>query len=206
EAFEQDLDIHTAVAAQVFGVEADQVTAEQRTHAKIVNFGIIYGVTAYGLSRRIEGLGRAEAQELIDDYRRRFAGINDFLDQCVQEAQDTGHVRTMLGRRRRIEQIGSGTAQRHALGERLAINTVVQGSATGDLIKTAMVNLHRRIHRNDLPLKILVQIHDELLLEAPQDVASEQARIVKEEMEGAMTLRVPLKVDVGIGKDWYSAK
>jgi len=206
EAFEQDVDIHTVVAAQVFGVEAQDVTAEQRAHAKVVNFGIIYGVTAYGLSRRIEGLGRNEAQELIDDYRRRFAGINDFLGQCVQQAQDTGYVTTMLGRRRRIEQIGSRAAPRQALGERLAINTVVQGSATGDLIKTAMVNLYRRIHRDGLPLKILVQIHDELLLEAPADVAEEQAGIVKEEMECAMKLRVPLKVDIGIGKDWFSAK
>ena len=206
EAFEKDMDIHTAVAAQVFGVAPEDVSGEQRAAAKVVNFGIIYGVTAYGLARRIEGLSQRDAQELIDDYRKRFAGINDFLDRCVNEAQETGYVRTMLGRRRRIEQIGSRNAQAQALGERLAINTVVQGSATGDLIKTAMVNLYRRIHRDGLPLKILVQIHDELLLEAPQEVAEAQACIVQHEMESAMTLRVPLKVDVGIGKDWYSAK
>ena len=205
-AFTNDMDIHTAVAAEVFGVPVEEVTPEQRGHAKVINFGIIYGVTAYGLARRIEGLDQKSAQELINDYRRRFPGIDDFLHHCVDQALNQGYVATILGRRRRIEQIHSRNGSTRALGERLAINTVVQGSATGDLIKTAMVNLYRRIYREDLPLKILVQIHDELILEAPADIAQDQAAIVEEEMERAMQMRVPLKVDVGIGADWFSAK
>ena len=206
EAFNKDQDIHTAVAAEVFGVRAQDVTPEQRNHAKVVNFSIIYGVTPYGLSRRIEGLDLKGARKLISDYRTRFAGIDRFLHQCIDEALGQGHVRTMLGRRRQIPQIQSRNAAARALGERLAINTVVQGSATGDLIKTAMVNLYRRIHRDRLPLKLLVQIHDELLLEAPAEVAETQAAIVREEMESAMELSVPLKVDIGIGPDWLLAK
>ena len=206
DAFRRDLDIHVAVAAEVYGAAPDAVTPEQRNNAKIVNFSIIYGVTPYGLARRIEGLDEAAAKALIGDYRRRFPGIDRFLHQCVEQALTHGHVETMLGRRRRIPQLASHSPATRALGERLAINTVVQGSATGDLIKTAMVNLHRRIHRDSLPLRLLVQIHDELLLEAPAGAAAEQAAIVRAEMEGAMQLRVPLKVDIGIAEDWLAAK
>jgi DNA polymerase-1 len=206
EAFLHGVDIHAAVAAEVFGVEPAEVTADQRATAKVVNFGIIYGITAFGLTRRIESLDEKAARKLIADYRRRFAGIDVFMHECVAEAQKHGYVTTMLGRRRRIEQINSRNAQTRALGERLAINTVVQGSATGDLIKTAMVNLARRVDREKLPMKMLVQIHDELIFEAPADVVEQQAQIVREEMEGAMKLSVPLVVDVGIGADWYSAK
>ena len=206
QAFLNDMDIHQAVAAQVFGVAPEDVSADQRNTAKIVNFGIIYGITPYGLSRRIEGLDRSEAAALIDDYRKRFPGINQFMETCVAEALINGHVTTILGRRRKIDQIRGGRSSVQSLGERLAINTVVQGSATGDLIKLAMVNLYRRIRRDRLPLKLLVQIHDELLLEAPEEEAEAQAAIVREEMEQAMSLHVPLKVDIGLGRDWYSAK
>ena len=206
KAFEQDLDIHTAVAAEVFGIAPGQVTADQRSNAKVVNFGIIYGITAYGLARRIKGLDERSAQKLINDYRKRFAGIDRFLHRCVAQALDKGYVETILGRRRHIQQFNSRNAATRALGERLAINTVVQGSATGDLIKTSMVNIQRRIHRDRLPLKMLVQIHDELLFEAPADAAEAQAKIVRSEMEGAMQLRIPLKVDIGIGPNWLDAK
>jgi len=206
EAFERDMDIHTAVAAEVFSVAPEKVTADQRARAKVVNFGIIYGVTAYGLARRIEGLDERAAQALIKDYRARFAGIDRFLHRCVEQALDKGYVETILGRRRRIPQLNSRSTATRALGERLAINTVVQGSATGDLIKMAMVNIQRRIHRDQLPLKMLVQIHDELLFEAPAAAAEAQSKIVREEMEGAMALRVRLKVDVGIGPNWLDAK
>lgn len=206
QAFLDDMDIHRAVAAQVFEVAPDAVTPEQRNTAKIVNFGIIYGITPFGLSRRIEGLDRGAAAALIEDYRHRFPGIDRFMQQCVNDAVMHGYVTTILGRRRRIDPINATGGSARALGQRLAINTVVQGSATGDLIKLAMVNLYRRIQRDGLPLKLLVQIHDELLLEAPKEEAEAQAAIVREEMEQAMSLRVPLKVDIGMGKDWYSAK
>ena len=205
DAFANDMDIHRAVAAQVFDVAQDDVTAEQRGYAKVINFGIIYGITAFGLARRIDGLGRGEAQDLITNYRKRFAGIDTFLEECVEQAKKLGYVTTILGRRRAIDQINSNNAQTRALGERLAINTVVQGSAA-DLIKLAMVNLHRRIEADSLPLRVLLQIHDELVCEAPNDVVDEQAKIVCQEMEHAMTLSVPLKVDSGVGVDWFEVK
>jgi len=206
EAFKNDVDIHTAVAAQVFDVEPDQVTGSQRDHAKMINFGIIYGITPYGLARRIRGLDVESAKKLIEDYRAHFPGIDKFLHHCVDYALEHGYVQTILGRRRQIPQINSHNAQSRSLGERLAINTVVQGSATGDLIKAAMVNLYHRIYDDGLPMRMLVQVHDELLIEAPADQAEAQAAIVRQVMESAMSLRVPLKVEVGIGPDWLGAK
>ncbi len=205
DAFQRDMDIHAAVAAQVFGIDPSKVNIEQRTAAKTINFGIVYGVTPYGLSRRIEGMTLEGARKLIADYKKRYTGIDRFLQRCITEALDTGHVATMLGRRRRIPQIESNKPPVRALGERLAINTVVQGSAA-ELIKLAMVNLHRRIRREKLPLKMLLQIHDELVLEAPARDAEAMAAVVKEEMEQAMKLKVPLKVEAGVGRDWLEAK
>ncbi|HLK60490.1 MAG TPA: DNA polymerase I [Chthonomonadaceae bacterium] len=205
EAFEQGLDIHTAVASQVFGVAPEQVTKEQRARAKTINFGIIYGITAFGLSRRIEGMDVATAMELIAQYRQRFPGIERFLQQCVRQALEQGYVCTLTGRFRAIPEIHSPNRNERNLGERLAINSVVQGSAA-DLIKAAMVNVQRRIDRDHLPLKMLLQIHDELILETPADRAEEYAALVCAEMERAMTLTVPLRAEAGIGPDWLSAR
>ena len=204
-AFRNDEDIHAAVAAQVFDTPLNEVTSDQRSHAKVINFGIIYGITAYGLSRRIESLDRAGAQKLIDDYRHRFEGIDRFMHQCVTHAMDHGYVATMLGRRRNIPQIASRNPQSRGLGERLAINTVVQGSAA-DLIKKAMVELQKRIDDDNLPLKILIQVHDELVCEAPAEQANDMAKVVSEVMENAMSLTVPLKAEAGVGEDWLTAK
>ncbi|MCC6580537.1 MAG: DNA polymerase I [Phycisphaeraceae bacterium] len=204
-AFARDEDIHAAVASQVFGVPLGEVTREQRSSAKVINFGIVYGITAFGLARRIEGLDKSAARALIDSYRARFAGIDRFLFQCVSQAESQGYVTTIMGRRRPIPQLESRNGQTRALGERLAINSVVQGSAA-DLIKLAMVNLQRRIEREKLPLRMLLQIHDELVLEAPDADAEAMARIVKDEMERAMTLKAALKVDAGIGADWFDCK
>ncbi len=206
EAFARDEDIHAAVAAQVYDVPLAEVSSEQRASAKVINFGIVYGITAFGLSRRIENLNPKQAQKLITDYRTRFKGIDQFLHQCVGEALQNGYVTTILGRRRAIPQIDSTNANTRSLGERLAINTVVQGSATGDLIKKAMVQLSQRIERDNLPMRMLCQIHDELIFEVPADQATQQAQIIKQEMEQAMTLKVPLKVDLGIGDNWLEAK
>jgi DNA polymerase I len=205
DAFDRDLDIHTAVASEVFGVPLEGVTKEQRNRAKTINFGIIYGVTPYGLSRRIEGLDVESASRLIAEYKQRFAGIDRFLQRCVQQALEEGCVTTLTGRRRAIPEIHSPNGNTRSLGERLAINTVVQGSAA-DLIKAAMVNVQRRIDRERLPLKLLLQIHDELVLESPTEAAPEHARIVCEEMERAMTLRIPLKAEAGVGENWLVAK
>lgn len=204
EAFEQDQDIHTTVASEVFGVALEAVTKEQRARAKTINFGIIYGITPYGLARRIEGMDVATAMELIAQYKQRFPGIERFLQQCVREALEQGYVCTLSGRRRGIPEIDSANRNLRNLGERLAINSVVQGSAA-DLIKAAMVNVQQRIDRDHLPLKLLLQIHDELVLETPADRAQEMAELICAEMERAMTLTVPLRAEAGIGYDWLSA-
>ena len=205
ETFTQDLDIHTAVASQVFEVPAELVTRELRDKAKTINFGIIYGVSPTGLSRRIKGMTVKEAAALIDDYKTRFPGIDRFLQQCVQQASDHGYVSTLTGRRRAIPEIYSTNRSQRSLGERLAINTVVQGSAA-DLMKAAMVNVQHRIDADKLPLKMLLQIHDELVLETPEPLAAEHAGIVCEEMENAMSLLVPLRTEAGIGDNWMTAK
>ena len=205
ETFTQDLDIHTTVASQVFEVPTELVTRELRDKAKTINFGIIYGVSPTGLARRIKGMRVKEAAALIDDYKTRFPGIDRFLQQCVQQASDHGYVRTLTGRRRAIPEIYSTNRSRRGLGERLAINTVVQGSAA-DLMKAAMVHVQHRIDADQLPIKMLLQIHDELVLETPEALAAEQAEIVCEEMENAMSLRVPLRTEAGIGDNWMTAK
>ena len=205
QTFTEDLDIHTAVASQVFQVPTESVTRELRDKAKTINFGIIYGVSATGLSRRIKGMTVKEATTLINDYKIRFPGIDRFLQQCVQEASDHGYVSTLTGRRRAIPEIYSTNRSRRGLGERLAINTVVQGSAA-DLMKAAMVHVQRRIDTDKLPLKMLLQIHDELVLETPEPLAVEHAEIVCEEMENAMSLLVPLRTEAGIGDNWMTAK
>ncbi|MEM1356244.1 MAG: DNA polymerase I [Planctomycetota bacterium] len=205
KAFKDGQDIHRAVAAQVFGVDPEEVDSEQRGRAKVINFGIIYGITAFGLARRIDGLDNKAAAALIDGYKARFPGIDAFLDTCVQKAQRDGYVETILGRRRVIEGIHERNPQRRALPERLAINSVVQGSAA-DLIKIAMVNLQSRIDREALPCKLLLQIHDELVIEAPADRAQAMAEVLVQEMRRAIALKVPLDVEVGIGEDWYKAK
>ena len=205
ETFNQDLDIHTAVASQVFDVPADSVTRELRDKAKTINFGIIYGVSPTGLARRIKGMTVQEATTLINDYKMRFPGIDRFLQECVQHASDHGYVSTLTGRRRAIPEIYSTNRRRRGLGERLAINTVVQGSAA-DLMKAAMVHVQRRIDTDKLPLKMLLQIHDELVLETPEPLAEGYAQIVCEEMENAMSLLVPLRTEAGIGDNWMIAK
>jgi DNA polymerase-1 len=204
EAFNTDQDIHTFVAAQLEGIEQDQVTREQRSRAKAVNFGIIYGQGAFGLARGL-GITRAEAAKFIDEYKERYPGITGFMETCVSEAEKNGFVTTMLGRRRTISEIHSNNRNLRALGERLAINTVVQGSAA-DMIKRAMVNLHERIDREELDMRLLIQVHDELVLDAPLEKVEEYSEIVRQEMAGAIELAVPVKVDVAWGKNWLESK
>ena len=204
-AFEADEDVHATVAAEVFGVERDKVTKEQRSQAKTVNFGIIYGISAFGLARRIDGLGVQAAGKLIDAYHARFPSIQRYMAQCVAVAKRQGYVETILGRRRHIPQIHSAiTAQRNA-GERMAINSVVQGSAA-DLIKIAMLNIQLRIEREGRPIRMVLQVHDELVFETPRQGVEEQAQFVCDEMEKAMTLSVPLRVDTGWGANWQEGK
>ncbi|MDP9174841.1 MAG: DNA polymerase I [Planctomycetota bacterium] len=204
-AFEADEDIHRAVAAEVFNVPLDQVTRDQRGQAKTINFGIIYGVSAFGLARRIDGMTVQSAQELINAYNKRFPAIQTFLDRCVMEAQSQGYVQTLLGRRRPLPEVHSPIVSIRNAGERMAINSVVQGSAA-DLIKIAMNNIHRRIKREGRPSRMLLQVHDELVFETPIAAAESEAAMIREEMNSAMKLSVPLKVEVGWGKNWQEVK
>jgi DNA polymerase-1 len=218
EAFRKGIDIHTAVAAEVFGVPPDAVTPAQRSSAKMVNFGIVYGITAYGLARRLQMAGTEttadQAGRIIADYKARYGRIAAFLDRCVQQAERQGYVETILGRRRAIPQITARDPQLRALGERLAINSVVQGSAA-DLIKLAMIDLHRRLPGEFPPrggsmgrsaVRMLLQIHDELVFEAPEDLAARAAALIVDRMQRAMDLRVPLVVESAWSRNWIDAK
>ncbi len=205
DAFRRDADIHVAVAAEVFGVAPEQVTDAQRGAAKMVNFGIVYGITPFGLARRLgAGTSIERAREIIEGYRSRFSRIDAFLAQCVAHAKEHGYVETILGRRRPVPQVHSRNPGERALGERMAINSVVQGSAA-DLIKVAMVRIHRDIGGQCPGARMLLQIHDELLFEVPVErVAGTQAWVV-ERMEGAMALDVPLRVGAASGANWLEA-
>jgi DNA polymerase-1 len=204
-AFESDEDVHVAVASEVFGIPLADVSKEQRNHAKMINYAIVYGVTPFGLSRRIEGMDVAAAADLIGRYRKNFSGVDVFLQECIEQARSKGYVSTISGRRRLIPEIDARQPNIRQLGERLAINSVVQGSAA-DLIKKAMVDLLRQIRTERLPLKMLLQIHDELVLEAPESDAQAMGKIVVDAMERAMKLTVPLKAECGIASDWMSTK
>jgi DNA polymerase-1 len=203
-AFAEDQDIHAFVAAQVNGVPLSEVTKEMRSRAKAVNFGIVYGQTAFGLAQAT-GMSRTEAQAFINAYFARYPRIREFIDRCIADAKRDGLVRTILGRRRPIENLNSQNASVRAQAERFAVNTVIQGSAA-DLIKTAMLQLHRRISAERLSLRMLLQVHDELVCEAPRTDAAAMADIIRAVMTGAMELRVPLKVDVASGENWLEAK
>lgn len=203
-AFAADRDIHRTVAAEVFGVAAEEVTAEQRAKAKTVNFGIVYGQTAYGLSRSLR-IGRGEAQEFIVGYHKRFPQIRDFLASCVEQAKAQGYVETILGRRRPIDGLDSRNPTQRSAAERLAINSVVQGSAA-DLIKKAMLAIAGRIASQQRPSKMLLQIHDELVFEVPEGDLPAEREMILAEMTGAFDLKVPLKVDTGVGSNWMKAK
>ncbi len=203
-AFAADQDIHRIVAAEVFGVPVDEVTSEQRGRAKTVNFGIIYGQTAHGLSRTL-GISRGEAGEYIRNYRSRFPDIDKFLKNCIDHAKEHGYVETILARRRSVPEIESRNPQRRAFAERLAMNTVVQGSAA-DLIKRAMINIANRLKDENRPSRMLLQIHDELVFETPQDAVESDRRMIADEMCQAVELSVPLKVDIAAGANWMEAK
>uniref|UniRef100_A0A7C4QSV7 DNA polymerase I n=1 Tax=Schlesneria paludicola TaxID=360056 RepID=A0A7C4QSV7_9PLAN len=200
EAFAQGSDIHTVVASEVFGVPRDAVSPEQRRIAKAVNFGVIYGQSPFGLSAAL-GISQAEAARFIDDYFARYAGVTRFLEQLLSEVEATGYARTILGRRRRIDGIRPDRNLNRNMAERTAINTVIQGSAA-DLIKQAMIRVFARLQQQCHPAHLLLQIHDELVFEAPSGEVASLVEIVREEMEHALPLEVPLVVDVSVGENW----
>jgi DNA polymerase-1 len=202
-AFRDGIDIHSAVAAEVFGVPPEDVTPDQRRVAKAVNFGVIYGQTAFGLSAAL-GISEEDAGEFIADYFRRYAGVERFIEETLDECRRTGYARTILGRRREIVGIRPSRFHNLNLPERTAVNTVIQGSAA-DLIKQAMIQVHARMQREQHPARMLLQIHDELVFESPHEQVGSLIELAQEEMETALALRVPIEVDVKSGDNWLDA-
>jgi DNA polymerase-1 len=204
ESFARNEDIHARTAAEVLGKDQATLTKDERNVAKMVNFGIIYGISAFGLSENLE-IPREEAQEYIDRYLARFPHVQDFIQRTIEQAARDGYVTTLLGRRRPVPEIRASNRQTRSLGERLAVNSVMQGTAA-DVIKVAMIRIHDRLRDEGRGARLVLQVHDELLLEAPETEVSAVKELVREEMCNAYPLEPPLAVDVGAGDDWNAAK
>ena len=203
DAFAKDLDIHRATAAEVFGVALDDVSSEQRRSAKAINFGLIYGMSAFGLARQL-GIGRSDAQEYVDLYFERYPDVKAFMQDTRQQAHETGFVETVFNRRLYLPEINSRNVQRRQYAERSAINAPMQGTAA-DIIKLAMIDLHRWLSDSKVDARIIMQVHDELVFEtADEDLATLENEVVAR-MTGAAKLKVPLKVDIGVGSNWDEA-
>ncbi|MDQ3889354.1 MAG: DNA polymerase, partial [Actinomycetota bacterium] len=204
EAFARGDDIHAATAAEVLGKERATLTKDERNVAKMVNFGIIYGISAFGLSQNLE-IPREEAQDYIDAYLARFPHVQDFIRRTIEQATRDGYVTTLLGRRRPVPELKASNRQTRSLGERLAVNSVMQGTAA-DVIKAAMVAIHGRLRAEGRGARLVLQVHDELLLEVPEREVAAVRDVVRDEMCAAYPLDPPLAVDIGVGDDWNEAK
>jgi DNA polymerase-1 len=204
EIFRRGEDVHAATAAEVFGTSPDAVDVGQRSKAKMVNFGIVYGLTGFGLADRLN-IPRAEGEEFVARYLEGFPAVRAFREETIQRAQQEGYVTTLMGRRRPIPELRSGQVNTRRLGERLAVNTVIQGTAA-DIIKVAMVRCHRALGEAGMETRLVLQIHDELLFEGPAGEMDEATKLVRREMCAAYELEPPLEVDIGVGKDWLEAK
>ncbi len=202
-AFREGEDIHTATAARVFGVDKQSVDADLRRRAKEINFGIMYGMGVYGLASRLQ-IPREEARAIIDDYFLKYPGVNAYITRTLNEAREKGYVTTLLNRRRYLPEIQSSNRQVREFAERTAINTPIQGSAA-DLIKLAMINLSRRMKEEGLRSLMIMQVHDELVFEVPHDELDRMRTLVREEMEGAISLNVPIVAEIGVGQNWLDA-
>ncbi len=204
EAFNADTDIHTVTASQVFKMPLQMVTPLMRSRAKAVNFGIVYGIGAFSLSKDI-GVTRAEADKYIKDYLHHYAGVDRYMKEVVEQAKKDGYVKTLFERRRYLPELASSNGMMRAFGERVARNMPIQGTAA-DIIKIAMIRVYRRLKEENMQSKLILQVHDELIVESPEAEAQKAAKIVSEEMENACKMKVRLKSDANIGKTWYDAK
>ncbi|MBY0155261.1 DNA polymerase I [Cytobacillus oceanisediminis] len=204
EAFIEDMDIHTKTAMEVFHVNADEVTSNMRRHAKAVNFGIVYGISDYGLSQSL-GITRKEAGKFIDRYLESYPGVKQYMDDIIHDAKQKGYVSTLLHRRRYLPEITSRNFNLRSFAERTAMNTPIQGSAA-DIIKKAMIDMADRLRKEELKARLLLQVHDELIFEVPEDEIETLKKIVPDVMENAVELKVPLKVDYSFGPTWFDAK
>jgi DNA polymerase-1 len=203
EAFLGREDVHARTAAETFGVAPGEVTPEMRRVAKVLNFGIAYGLSAFGLAQRLD-LPGAEAQAIIDRYFARYAGVKRWLDATIARAREEGVVRTLFGRRRELPEIRSRNPGLRQAAERMAVNTPIQGTAA-DVIKIAMVRVDGALRRERLEARLLLQVHDELVLEVDERIVEGVEAMVRREMEGAAALRVPLEVEAGHGRTWAEA-
>ena len=199
-AFESGEDLHSTVASQVFGVESTEVNAEMRRTIKAMSYGLAYGLSSFGLAQQLD-IDPVAASELMNKYFERFGGIRDYLKTVVISAKEKGYTETVLGRRRYLPDLNHENRQRREIAERAALNAPIQGSAA-DIIKIAMLNVYKQISEHNLKSRLLLQVHDELILEVAVDEKVKLKEIVKSEMENAYKLRVPLDVNIGFGKSW----
>jgi DNA polymerase-1 len=202
-AFRQGADIHAATASKVFGVPLDAVTREQRSHAKTVNFGIIYGVSAFGLSNQTD-LSRSEAKALIDTYYESYPKLKAYMNHQVNFARENGYVETVMGRRRYLKDINANNAIVRGAAERNAVNAPIQGSAA-DIIKLAMIDIQKRLETQGFQTKMLLQVHDELVFDVYKPELEQIRELVTKAMESAYSLSVPLSVEIGTGENWLQA-
>ena len=198
------MDIHTATASQVFGVSVEEVTPLQRRHAKAVNFGIVYGISEFSLAEDI-GVSRYEAREYIDNYLANYSGVRAYMKQVVADARESGFTKTLYGRRRYVPELKSSNFNVRSAAERVTLNTPIQGTAA-DIIKLAMIRVENALAEKYPEATLLLQVHDELIVECPEEQAEEVAKLVSREMEGVAQLKVPLTAEAHFGKSWYEAK
>jgi len=203
DAFTGGLDIHTRTAAELYGVSPEKVTSDMRRVAKTVNFGVIYGISSYGLSEALN-IERKDAEKYIKHYFERHPGVREYTERIIAETRERGYVSTLAGRRRAVPELQSSNRNTRQLGERLAVNSPIQGTAA-DIIKAAMINIRRRLDAGAMRARMILQVHDELLFELPEEELDAVRELVRQEMEGVVCLSVPLKVEIGYGKDWAAA-
>ena len=204
EAYKMDEDIHRITASKVFHTPFEEVTDLQRRNAKAVNFGIVYGISSFGLSQDLS-ISKKEAAEYIEQYFATYPGVKKFLDRQVENAKKEGYVTTMFGRRRPIPELSSGNFTQRSFGERVAMNSPIQGTAA-DIIKIAMIKVWRRLKEEGRRSRLILQVHDELLIETAKDEIEAVGRILEEEMKTAADLAVTLEIDMHTGDNWYEAK
>ncbi|MBO6202710.1 MAG: DNA polymerase I, partial [Selenomonas sp.] len=204
DAFRKNQDIHARTASEVFGIPLEQVTGELRRHAKAVNFGIVYGISDFGLAKDLH-IARKDAKSYIDNYFARYTGVKQFIDDVVEQAHKNGFVKTIFDRRRELPAINSRNFMQRSLAERMAMNTPIQGAAA-DIIKLAMIAVYRKLQEAGVKSRILVQVHDELVLEVVDSERLLVENILKETMENIVKLSVPLLIDIHAGKNWAEAK
>jgi len=204
KAFNEDMDIHSQTAAEVFGIELSKVTKEMRSRAKAVNFGIVYGISDFGLSRDLN-ISVKESKKLIDNYFETYPDIEKYLKSIIENAKENGYAETMFNRKRDLPELKSSNYNIRSFGERVAMNMPIQGTAA-DIIKIAMIKVYKELKQRKLKSKLILQVHDELIIETYKEEVSEVTKLLTECMEEAIVLKVKLEVDLKVGNSWYETK